>query len=85
MWRELICVAKRASHKPERAKAVRTRRGHAGYDQPRTCREPTLDDMLSDPIVRDLMRADGVNASELATMLGRVGSKRSQDKFVPAE
>jgi hypothetical protein len=32
-------------------------------------REPTLDDILSDSIVRDVMRADGVDPQELAAML----------------
>jgi hypothetical protein len=36
-------------------------------------REPTLKDMLSDSIVRDVMEADGVDPQELAAMLREVG------------
>jgi hypothetical protein len=32
-------------------------------------REPTLEDILSDSIVRDVMEADGVDPQELAAML----------------
>jgi len=40
-------------------------------------REPTLDDILSDPIVLALMRADGVEVLELTAMLSRVNHHRS--------
>ena len=41
-------------------------------------REPTLNGILSDPIVRAVMEADGVNPHELEVMLRRVGqSSRS--------
>jgi hypothetical protein len=36
-------------------------------------REPTLEEMLSDPIVVALMDADGVDARELKAMLNDVG------------
>ena len=36
-------------------------------------REPTLNGILSDPIVRAVMEADGVNPHELEVMLRRVG------------
>jgi hypothetical protein len=36
-------------------------------------REPTLKDMLSDSIVRDVMQADGVDPHALAAMLREVG------------
>lgn len=36
-------------------------------------REPTLEDMLSDPIVVALMDADGVDPRELEAMLRDVG------------
>jgi hypothetical protein len=36
-------------------------------------REPTLEDMLSDPIVVALMDADGVDLHELRTMLNDIG------------
>jgi carbamoylphosphate synthase small subunit len=38
-------------------------------------REPTLDEMLSDPIVVALMDADGVDARELTAMLRDVGRR----------
>ncbi|HEY6992144.1 MAG TPA: hypothetical protein VH397_00395 [Xanthobacteraceae bacterium] len=38
-------------------------------------REPTLEDILTDPIVVALMDADGVDARELAAMLRDVGRK----------
>jgi hypothetical protein len=41
-------------------------------------REPTLAEMLSDPIVRDVMEADGVDPRELVAMLRDVaGSLRA--------
>jgi hypothetical protein len=36
-------------------------------------REPTLEEILSDPIVRALMDADGVDPHELKAMLKEVG------------
>jgi hypothetical protein len=38
-------------------------------------REPTLNGLLSDPIVRAVMEADGVNPLELEEMLRRVGQR----------
>ena len=35
--------------------------------------EPTLDEMLSDPIVRAVMEADGINPQELVATLRRTG------------
>ncbi len=40
-------------------------------------REPTLTEMLSDTLVRSLMKADGVDAGELRTMLREVADRRS--------
>jgi hypothetical protein len=37
-----------------------------------TCREPTLDEILSDSIVEAVMRADAVDPDELGVMLGRI-------------
>jgi hypothetical protein len=42
-------------------------------------REPTLDDILSDSIVRAMMAADGVSPHELKTMLSRVGARSIRD------
>jgi hypothetical protein len=36
-------------------------------------REPTLDEMLSDSIIRAVMAADGVDPQELAVMLRQIG------------
>jgi hypothetical protein len=38
-------------------------------------REPTLDEILSDSIVRAVMEVDGVNPHELETMLRRVAQR----------
>jgi hypothetical protein len=38
-------------------------------------REPTLNGLLSDPIVRAVMEADGVNPLELEEMLRRVAHR----------
>jgi hypothetical protein len=37
--------------------------------------EPTLDEMLSDAIVRAVMRADGVDTAKLRVVLNRIGSE----------
>ena len=82
----------RTSQKPERATRVRGREDATqatARRQATTCREPTLDDILADPIVVALMRADGVDAYELAAMLSRVGGHRSvtrsREPFAPVE
>jgi hypothetical protein len=38
-------------------------------------REPTLDEMLSDSIVRAVMEADGIDPKELAATLRQTGRK----------
>lgn len=44
----------------------------------RDCRdELTLDQMLTDPLIASLMRADGVDRDELAADLARVWDERS--------
>jgi len=40
--------------------------------EPSVYREPTLEDMLSDSIVKAVMRADAVDPDELGAMLGKV-------------
>ena len=42
-------------------------------------REPTLEEMLSDSIVRDLMEADGVDPRELSQMLREVARERRRN------
>jgi hypothetical protein len=44
--------------------------------------EPTLEEMLSDPIVRAVMEADRIDPQELAATLTQVGRKLSR-KRVP--
>ena len=39
-------------------------------------REPTLDELLSDNLVKLVMKADGVDADELEAMLSRVAASR---------
>ena len=48
-------------------------------------REPTLQDILSDSIVRELMVADGVNPRELKSMLMRASARsiRDDDGWIP--
>jgi hypothetical protein len=42
-----------------------------------TCwREPSLEDILSDPIIKAVIEADGVDTNELDAMLRRVAHKR---------
>jgi hypothetical protein len=45
-------------------------------------REPTLDELLSDHLVKLVMKADGVDAGELESMLGRVAAGRRREKAV---
>jgi hypothetical protein len=40
------------------------------------CREPSLQDILSDPITQAVISADGVNRGELDAMLREVAQKR---------
>jgi hypothetical protein len=42
-------------------------------------REPTLTEMLSDPIVSALMKADGVDSGELEAMLREIAAAQSGD------
>jgi hypothetical protein len=48
--------------------------------------EPTLHQMLSDPIIKTLMDADGVDPDELAMMLARIrrGLRSGDDSESPA-
>ena len=41
--------------------------------------EPTLADILSDSVTRALMRADGIDRSELASMLEGIGRELATD------
>jgi uncharacterized protein YheU (UPF0270 family) len=45
-------------------------------------REPTLDELLSDNLVKLVMKADGVDAGELETMLSGVAASLPKGKAV---
>ena len=78
MWRELIAGMRNPQ---ETADAGHCRRRHRDATRATTCREPTLTDILADPIVEALMRADGVNAYEVATIISRVSDRRSGEQL----
>lgn len=40
------------------------------------CREPTLDEILSDSVIKAVMRADAVDPGELRALLDKVGQVR---------
>jgi len=44
-------------------------------------REPTLDEILSDSIVRAVMEADGIEPQELAAMLRQAGPKQDHNSI----
>ena len=44
--------------------------------EPYPCSELTLDEMLSDSVVRAVMRADAVDPLELRAMLGKIAATR---------
>ena len=46
----------------------------------RSHREPTLDEILSDSIVKALMEADKIDPRELAATLRQVGRKLSRER-----
>jgi hypothetical protein len=45
-------------------------------------REPTLDELLSDGLVKLVMKADGVDADELEAMLRRVADSRPKERAI---
>jgi hypothetical protein len=45
-------------------------------------REPTLSEMLSDNLVKLVMKADGVDADELEATLRRVAASRPKEKAI---
>jgi hypothetical protein len=49
--------------------------GHVRDWLTRPWREPTLEELLSEPIIIALMDADGVDPEELEAMLGRTSAK----------
>ena len=45
-----------------------------------TCHEePTLDELLSDPVIEAVMDADGVEPAEVETLMRRVHTVRTED------
>jgi hypothetical protein len=44
-------------------------------------REPTIAEILSDSIVRSLMRADGVDPNELGAMLKRMAGAQTRNRW----
>jgi hypothetical protein len=47
--------------------------------------EPTLDEVLSDPMVREVMASDGVDPTELETALVEIaGDIRARKRRIPA-
>jgi hypothetical protein len=46
------------------------------------CREPTLAEMLADPIVKAVMRADAVDAEEIEALFGRLRRDRPSPRRV---
>jgi hypothetical protein len=38
-------------------------------------REPTLDDLLNDPVVRKVMKADGYSAEEIVSLMHQAGAR----------
>ena len=45
----------------------------------RDYREPSLEEMLTDPIVRALMEADGVDPEEVEALLRSIAGSRGDD------
>jgi hypothetical protein len=45
-------------------------------------REPTLNELLSDGLVKLVMKADGVDEGELQAMLSRVAASRPKEKAI---
>jgi hypothetical protein len=80
MWREWICPLSRRSREPDRTNhslfLCRDEAELARSDEPVSFppQEPTLEEILSDPIVMALMAADGVDPQEFEAKLRLVAS-----------
>ena len=46
-------------------------------------REPSLNEMLSDPLIKTLMRADGVDPEKLGSALRTIARSRMRPPSVP--
>lgn len=44
-------------------------------------REPTLDDLLNDPLVRKVMKADGYSAEEIISLMHQAGARTRASKL----
>jgi len=81
MWTDWICPETRRLRKLERADCAPslcpdgTELVPCDIASRCYCRETTLEEILSDPIVRDLMQADGVDAVEMEAMLRRIAGR----------
>jgi hypothetical protein len=49
------------------------------------CREPTITEMLSDPIVKAVMQADGIDPAALEAELQSLAQEISARRYVGAE
>jgi hypothetical protein len=45
--------------------------------------EPTLDDLMSDPLIRKVMRADRVDAAEMQDLLGQAAGRLRKGSLKP--
>lgn len=49
-----------------------------------SCYDPTLDEMLADPIVQAVMQADAIDRSKIETLLSDVARERGPTDKTPA-
>lgn len=47
-------------------------------------REPTLEDLLSEPIIRSVMASDGVRSADIRRLLWHVRAREKQASHLPA-
>jgi hypothetical protein len=46
--------------------------------------EPTLNDLLSEPIIQALMARDGVVKGDVVALMRRIGKRRSEERLLDA-
>ena len=79
-------ISSAAKHPLLVVRAHSARPTHRGHPDMNWChREPTLNGILSDSIVRAVMEADGVNRHELEVMLRRVAQRLRLRSGDPSE
>ena len=44
-------------------------------------REPTLDDLLNDPVIRKVMKADGHSAEDILSLMHQAGARMSAPRL----